>query len=352
MNRNKNKSNQGKRNNNVDVDRIMNWVKSNIFFESDKYTANPEALDQISKTRNTNIKDPLVMLYELVQYIDDLKAEIVEYKDELQNSRSWWDRIFGTKDKELNDLKYEQQKLESKITDLSSELEKVTTERDKYKFLCDDYDERFQRLLGEKSQERLNKNKLYIMNDSRPIDFQIDDDFEKLGKNFYGTSNQIYSHVKSEYILSDDRSQTIANISVIFSKRILLEYWQSLNTQQNLQEEDTDETITNITDLIFRDLGIDSNSLAINEISTKVGKLVKTGRDLLRKICQTDPPGEIFEIEVKEEKIQFNSDEHQAMTSCKPEGKIKFTVFPGYKVNDFIHKVPIVFTVADEELEH
>lgn len=144
-------------------------------------------------------------------------------------------------------------------------------------------------------------------------------------------------------------NETIANILVIFSKKLLLEYWQSLIVNKNFQEEDTPEIITDVTNSIFSDLGIDKDSPDINQIRTKVDNLVKKGRHLLRNICQTDPPGEIFEIEVKEKKIKFNSDEHKAMTSCKPEGKVQFTVFPGYRVNDFIHKVPLVFTVEDDD---
>lgn len=345
----KNKSNQAKTQNNADIHSFIRWIRNNIYLEDGKYQVKDKAKDQISETRNEKITNPLVMLYELVQHIDYLNSEIARYKKEIENSSSWWEKNFGTKDKELNQLKYKQQELKSRIESLSKELKKLTIERDDYKSGCDDYDKKFQKLLGEKSNERLDKNKHYKMTDSRPLSFQIREHFEKLGKSLYRRSNEIIAHVKSKEIISNERHQTIANISVIFSERILLEYWELLKSSQNFQEEDTSEIITNITNFIFSDLGIDKDYPDINQIRQKVDNLVRKGRLLLRDICQTDPPGEIFEIEIEEENIKFNSDEHQAMTSCKSEGKVQFTVFPGYRVNDVIHKVPIVFTVEDED---
>lgn len=188
MNQKQNNYSEFLKNNDVYIH--IHWVKENISIGEDgKYKAEKEAIDQISKTRNEEITNPLIMLYELVQHIDYLNLEIAKDKEEIENSRSLWERLFGTKDEELNKVKSKLKQRERIIEELSIELEKVIIEKNNYKAQCDEYDERLQRLLGEKAEERLDKNKHYKMTDSRPLDFQIDDDFEKLGKSLYGISN-------------------------------------------------------------------------------------------------------------------------------------------------------------------
>jgi len=267
------------------------------------------------------------ILYHAKSTLNFLSNENQQLQTELKNDKkSWKEKIFG-KDNEVKKLEVEIKSFQSSLKKAEEERDQFREERNYFSILWEE-----QPALIKKSEEKRDKHATYDMTDSRPKGFIIAPKFSKIGKEFYGLCNTLFQYCQGDF--KNNRSQGIAHIYSVLSTRIILELWDLIKQNKDLP--------INTTDSILSDLKITEQSEVI-KLRTQIDSLVKKGHHILKDIANTEPQGELF---LEDRGVQFDSEKHNVMPSCKEEGRIEKTVYPGYRELDIILSKPIVFTIS------
>jgi len=206
-------------------------------------------------------------------------------------------------------------------------------------------------LLGKLSDRDRDKTSTITSNDSRPQRDVLTQKFIQLNnQDFTAASIEIFNHRCSvNPALKYDRKREIALVKSILSKHILKNGSDLFMSNKLIQPEDFPKTAEYFTDLLLKDLEMPTRANCPKAILNTLVNLVEKGLNLVKDIVNDEPPGELL---IEDEGTVFNSEIHQPVPGCDPIGRILYTTYPGYRVNNRIIGEALkafVFTVPEEE---
>lgn len=206
-------------------------------------------------------------------------------------------------------------------------------------------------LLGKLSDRDRDKTSTITSNDSRPQRDVLTQKFIQLNnQDFTAASIEIFNHRCSvNPALKYDRKREIALVKSILSKHILKNGSDLFMSNKLIQPEDFPKTAEYFTDLLLKDLEMPTRTNCPKAILNTLVNLVEKGLNLVKDIVNDEPPGELL---IEDEGTVFNSEIHQPVPGCDPIGRILYTTYPGYRVNNRIIGEALkafVFTVPEEE---
>lgn len=279
-----------------------------VFSKLQQYTSSIEQSKQ--NTSNLNYK-----LNQQFQQIQTLQQEIESLRRENRSTTQLQSRI--------DDLERENQELHARVSSL----------------------------MGKLSDDRRDKTGTITSNDSRRQRDVLTQDFTHLNtQDFNAASSQIFNHrCEAKPDLKANRKLEIASIKSIFSKLILKGGNDFFVSNKLIQPEDFPKTTEWFTDLLLKDLEMPKRANCPKAILKSLENLVEKGLRLVKDIVNDDPPGELL---IDDEGSVFNPERHQPVPGCEPSGRILYTTYPGYCINNRILVEALkafVFTVPEAE---
>ncbi|NEQ71995.1 MAG: hypothetical protein F6K23_02250 [Okeania sp. SIO2C9] len=241
----------------------------------------------------------------------------------------------------VNDLKEEKKsqviQLQTRIDDLESDNQKLH--------------KRVSSLLSKLDNRDRDKSSTITSNDSRRQRDVLTQEFIQLNtQEITGLGNEIFNHLSQiNSDLKAHRKREIAKIKSVFSKHIFGEGSQCFTPDNSIEEDKIPQLIEDFTKSILTDLKIPETAKIPEPIPTNLKNLVEKGLKLVKEIVNDDPPGHFL---IANQGDAFNSEKHQPVAGCEPNGKIVYTTYPGYCVNDRIIGESLktfVFTEPEEE---
>jgi len=205
-------------------------------------------------------------------------------------------------------------------------------------------------LLGRLSDRDRDKSSTVTSDDSRRQRDTLTQTFIQLNnQEFNAVSIQVFNYFcEREPSLKSDRKQEIARIKSILSEGIFKvgnELFQESITSDKIVEFRGD-----LTNWLLQKLQIPSHS-SPEELLKSLENLVEKGLNLVKDIVNDDPPGQFL---IEEKGTFFNPENHQVVPGCQESGRILYTIYPGYLLNDRILADTLkafVFTVPEENFE-
>ncbi|MCF2145842.1 hypothetical protein IQ276_005075 [Desmonostoc muscorum LEGE 12446] len=288
---------------------------------------NPQSvLDALARIYNQIIKIEQIEIKnnELHSILTQKTQNVVSLQQEIQQLRQQKHTITQLQ-KRIDDLERENKELNSRVTSLLSKLDKEN--RDKAVTITSD--------------------------DSLRQRDSLTQDFIRLNtQDFTAVSNELFNYrcqINSD--LKSDRKAEIARIKSLLSKKIFQEGRDLFISDRNLfQKENLSSIIKDFADDIIKQLII-SEDQSTEVPRNNLDKLIDKGLNLLIEILNAQPPGEFL---IEDEGSKFNPERHQAVTGCESGGKILYTTYPGYCVNNRIIGDALkayVYTVSEQEFD-
>ncbi|MDJ0515004.1 MAG: hypothetical protein QNJ74_01685 [Trichodesmium sp. MO_231.B1] len=165
-----------------------------------------------------------------------------------------------------------------------------------------------------------------------------------------GLGNEIFNHLS--HINSDlkaNRKREVARIKSVFSQHIFGEGSKYFTADNSIEEDKFPNAVEDLTNSILTDLQIPETAKIPEPIRTNLKNLVEKGLKLVKEIVNDDPPGHFL---IAQQGEAFNPEQHEPVPGCKSSGKIVYTTYPGYCVNNRIIGEALkvfVFTEPKEE---
>ncbi|HAG80072.1 MAG TPA: hypothetical protein DCL61_02645 [Cyanobacteria bacterium UBA12227] len=285
-----------------------------------KLTKEINELNSSKQQQNHNYNQQYNVNYQLQQQIQTLKNNNSLLQQENQRLERENRRTIELQSK-IENLKTENQELKARLSAKLSNLAELN--RDKSKTVTSDDSRRQRDVL---TPEFLNFN----------------------NQDFTDASNKIFNHIVDINPQSkDNRKREIARIKSTLSQQILKEGRNLLINNKSMQEEELTKTISRLTDSLLANLEISKE--CPQEILKTLHNLVEKGLKLVKDIVNDEPPGEFL---IENEGTDFNPEKHQHVNGCESSGKILYTTYPGYSVNNRIIGDALkafVYTVSEEE---
>lgn len=208
-------------------------------------------------------------------------------------------------------------------------------------------------LIGKLSDRDRDKTSTITSNDSRPQRDVLTQKFIQLNnQDFTAASIEIFNHRCSvNPALKDDRKREIAFVKSILSKHILKNGSDLFISNKLIQPEDFPKTAESFTDLLLKDLEMPTRANCPKAILNTLVNLVEKGLKLVKDIVNDEPPGELL---IENGGTIFNAKTHQPVQGCEATGRILYTTYPGYCVNNRIIGEALkafVFTVPEEKFD-
>jgi len=205
-------------------------------------------------------------------------------------------------------------------------------------------------LLGRLSDRDRDKSSTVTSDDSRRQRDTLTQTFIQLNnQEFNAVSIQVFNYFcEREPSLKSDRKQEIARIKSIFSE-VIFNLGNDL-FQESITSEKMVEFRGDLTNLLLQKLQIPSHG-SPEELLKSLENLVEKGLNLVKDIVNDDPPGQFL---IEEKGKFFNPDNHQVVPGCQESGRILYTIYPGYLLNERILADTLkafVFTVPEENFE-
>jgi len=278
------------------------------------------------------------------KYPKDVINLLYQLQIELNSGKSHWTDLF-------NDNKKEIRKLKGRITTLESELQvansTIKTSREKEA----DYDNvqaKNDELESERTELLIEISSLKTGGVSTPQHEALYKDFKELKEQqFRELSSKIFK-LRSKCMpnVKWNRKEEIAKIRSTIAKDILLEKIELNQSNINIEKMQTE---------LVKDCGgketIAQFSSEQAEINQSIKNLVEESLKLVNNISHAVPPGELSWCE---KGTEFNPEEHEVLLGCAEQGKVSFTVYPGYVVyegdtkNKRIFEKILVFTTLED----
>jgi len=250
--------------------------------------------------------------------------------------------ILRQKSQENQTLQAEIQRLKRgsyNTTQLQAKIEKLEREKQ-------ELEGRVSSLLAKLGERDRDKTSTITSDDSRRQRDLLTQDFIQLNNQYFtAVSNEIFNYqYQSNPTLIQERKLEIARIKSVLSRQIL----KPANKEiiKKIQSDNVSSAVQLISAEIFQELKMPETSP--KEIAQNVENLVEKGLKLIKDILNDDPPGELL---IESEGTTFSPEIHQPVPGCEAGGKILYTTYPGYRINDRILSDALkafVFTVPDE----
>ncbi|NET24567.1 hypothetical protein [Okeania sp. SIO1I7] len=335
----------------------FNWLLQ-IFRINSQNHINPtkykQEKEEINALQNA-IKNPKTILetfWDIYNHIVNLqsKNEKLEAKNRSLNNNNYaWSQnnnFLITENQELKNKVYKlEQENQNKVIQLQTRIDKLEKENQELR-------ESKSSLLSKLSTRDRDKSSTITSNDSRRQRDVLTQEFTQLNtQEITDIGNKIFNHLsKTNSDLKPHRKREIAKIKSVFSQHIFDKGSQCFTADNFIEKDNFPQVVENFTNSILTDLQIPETAKIPEPIPTNLKNLVEKGLNLVKEIVNDDPPGHFL---IANQGDAFNSEKHQPVAGCEPNGKIIYTTYPGYCVNDRIIGESLkafVFTEPEEEV--
>jgi len=269
------------------------------------------------------------------------------------------------------------QEVSNQMSDLSAKLAGLGHENESLRKNRDDLDERVSTLMRELAGYRRSKTEMFVSD--MPQVHLILQDFKYLkDQKLNAMSGRIYDAVSRQTPRRpNDRREEIARIKSVLSEAALVKESQFLSGKlamasvmkflvsveelpvSAIMRGDLCDVVKailskeisfgesartqNEADLFGQRMAFVLNALKLfdNEFQSDILDLFRVGRELVRRVFSTDPPGELW---VENEGTTFDPSKHEIVVGSSEGSFIATTVVPGYRVNGRVLEKAIVLT--------
>lgn len=334
--------------------RYFQWLLE--IFRIPSHVANYQKIDFLINA----IEDPKTFLetfMDICRQVFDLQEEVKKFGNEvkklgnensfLRNNSHSYSRNHTILQQENQQLKHEINKLEQEnrrqVEEFQVTIEELKKQNQELSSLRSS-------LLGRLSDRDRDKSSTVTSDDSRRQRDTLTQTFIQLNnQEFNAVSIQVLNYFcEREPSLKSDRKQEIARIKSILSE-VIFNLGNYL-FQESITSEKMVEFRGDLTNLLLQKLQITSHG-SPEELLKSLENLVEKGLNLVKDIVNDDPPGQFL---IEEKGKFFNPDNHQVVPGCQESGRILYTIYPGYLLNDRILADTLkafVFTVPEENFE-
>ncbi len=263
--------------------------------------------------------------------IDELEKE----NQELRQSKSSLLSKLNARDRDSKVIQFQTQKID--------ELEKENQELRQSK----------SSLLSKLNARDRDKSTTITSNDSLRQRDVLTQEFIQLNtQEITGLGNEIFNHLSQiNSDLKARRKREIAKIKSVFSQHIFDKGSQCFTPDNSIEEDKFPQVVEDLKNSILTDLQIPETTKIPEPISTNLKNLVEKGLKLVKEIVNDDSPGHFL---IPNPGDAFNPENHQPVPGCEPSGKILYTTYPGYCVDNRIIGEALkafVFTEPDKQSE-
>ncbi|TAF02049.1 MAG: hypothetical protein EAZ78_16000 [Oscillatoriales cyanobacterium] len=309
----------------VNLFEIKSWQFWEQTSELEKALSNPQTLFEAfsklqqytssieqSKQNTSNLN---YQLHQKNHQIHTLQQEIESLRRENRSTNQLQSRI--------DDLERENQELYARVSSLMSKL----SARDRDKTIT------------------------ITSNDSIPQRDALTQKFIQINNQFFNAaSNDVFNHLlASQPNLKAYRKRETARIKFTLAKMVFIEARELFTRSNSLLQQDFPQTVQMFTDKLLQNLGMPERVNCPPSIIKSLENLIEEVLKLVKDIVNDEPPGELF---IENEGTVFNPERHQPVPGCEPSGRILYTTYPGYCINNRILGdafKAFVFTVPEAE---
>ncbi|NEP81483.1 MAG: hypothetical protein F6K39_26955 [Okeania sp. SIO3B3] len=316
--------------------------------------------EQINALQNA-IKNPKIFLETFLKiYRETLKLQEnyqrLEKKNRVLEETNLSLNNYDThQDQKNNIINKENQQLKNLVNNLKQENKskaiQFQTRIDKLESENQELRQRVSFLLSKLNARDRDKSSTITSNDSRRQRDVLTQEFIQINtQEITGIGNEIFNHLSQiNSNLKAKRKREIAKIKSVFSKYIFDKGSQCFTADNSIEEDKFPQVVEYFTNSILTDLQIPETAKIPEPIHTNLKNLVEKGLNLVKEIVNDDPPGHFL---ITNQGEAFDPEKHQPVAGCEPSGKIVYTTYPGYCVNDRIIGESLkafVFTEPEEE---
>ncbi|NEN87863.1 MAG: hypothetical protein F6K48_02630 [Okeania sp. SIO3H1] len=275
--------------------------------------------------------------------------ELQEENNALENKNN---SSLKKRNKQLKEqVKNLQQQNKNQVIQLQTRINELEKEKKEIKRKKEEISKSRSSLLSELSALKRDKSTTITSNESRRQRDVLAQDFIQLNtQKITSIGNEIFNHLSQiNSDLKANRKREIAKIKSVFSQHIFSEGSKCFTADNLIEQDNFPQVVENLTNSILTDLQIPETAKFPEPIPTNLKNLVEKGLKLVKEIVNDDPPGHFL---IANQGDAFNSEKHQPVAGCEPNGKIIYTTYPGYCVNDRIIGESLkafVFTEPEEE---
>ncbi|GEM_PF-4625051 len=263
-----------------------------------------------------------------------------------QEIKNWTDWLTGN-DKVVKNLKHEVRKLTTELQqkqDRILALEKIEANYSSIQQQNTELELRCVRLIKEVAM-------LKTGGEDAPRTEVLHSAFKELkDQTFKELSNKVYKlRTQCNPDAKMERKQETATIRSKLAEAVLM---GSVDTckKGNIAEVETTKLIKSVNGkfiMYFSSCGCSDVKTRFpsesQEIEQTLKNIAERSLKLVNDIIHASPPGELLWYEPG---VEFNSEEHEVLVGCVEEGKITFTVFPGYAIYEGTPKKRRIFEKA------